>query len=360
MILGIIINFSILFTFIIFAYFLLEHAQEKRAYIIEYRPIIVGLAATFISLILMKTSITFDDGLIGDNRNISILLAGLLGGPYALLIASVLVGLFRFILFDVTVASVTSGIMLIVIGVTFFLVSLKIKMTYSNIHYYLLAQTICVAATLIFLQSNFLISIKLSLLFIFSNIIGFYVTFFVLNLFKNQFERIRIIERLAETDYTTELPNLRKFDEIFNNAIKNEKNFSILLVNIDDFKNINRTYGHLSADEVLFEIAKIIKDFSNKNEIYAGRIAGDEFCLLCYEAAPAIGIHFASDLFLKIRNSKFVLSDQQEVNATVSIGVASFPDNGQSIREIVWNLDKAVSIARTKKPIQVIHVNQIK
>lgn len=361
MLIGIIINFSVMFTFIIFSYFIYEYFQEKRTTYIEFQPFIIAIAATTISLFLMKTAVPFDSGLIGDNRNISILLAGLLGGPYAILIASILVGIFRIVLFDLTTISIISGINLIFIGLLLFLVSRKIPITIKNIHYFLLFQTFEIAVVLFFIQPDYSEAYKVVLFFSASNLIGFYITFIFIKLFHLQFERIRMIERIAKTDYLTDLPNIRNFHEKFEVALQTEKEFSILLIDIDDFKTINRRYGHTFGDELLQLLASRLNNFASANHAFPARVGGEEFYFLCYDAPPATGITLASEILSLIRHEPFTLSDGKEVSLSVSIGVASFPDNGMTVQSISHAVDQAAVTASHKDNslIKIVHANQI-
>lgn len=361
MIIGTIINFSIMFTFIIFSYFIFEYFQGKRTTYLELQPFIIAIVATAISLFLMKTAIPFHNGIIGDNRNISILLAGLLGGPYAILISSILIAVFRVVLFELTVISVISGLNLIFIGLILFFISRKIPITIKNIHYFLLLQTVEIGVVLFLIQPNYSHAYNVVLFFILSNIIGFYITFIFIKLFHRQFERIRMIERIAKTDYLTDLPNIRNFHEKFEFALQTEKEFSILLIDIDDFKIINRRYGHTFGDELLQALAGRLSAFASTNNAFPARVGGEEFYFLCYDAPPATGITLASEILSLIRNEPFILSDGQEVSLSVSIGVASFPDNGETVQAISHAVDQATVTASHKDNslIKIVHANQI-
>lgn len=359
MILGIIINFSIMFTFTVFSYFILQTLQEKNLFPIDLKPFFVGMMATIISILLMKTAVAFDDGLILDNRNISILFAGLIGGPYALLLASVLVGIFRIFFMDVSTVSLISGLNIIFIGIVMFFFAYRKNITFKNIQFFLFFQTIEVAVVLFFLDSTIAGAFKFSAIYITSNLISFYTTFYVIKLLYRQFERIRTIQHLADTDYVTDLANNRKFHEVLKQAFSTENSFSVLLIDIDQFKTLNRRYGHAYGDEILFELAKRIKTFTADTSTFAARASGEEFYLLCYDAPPAIGIHQATDFALMIRNQPFVLSNGIEVSVTVSIGVSTYPDNGHSIRSIESAANSAVVAAGLKGTTKVMHANQL-
>lgn len=357
MILAIIINFSIMFTFIVFSYFLLEYLREKNNFLGDLQPFIVGMSATVISLLLIKTSLHLPSGFIADSRNVSILISGLLGGPYALLLASTLVGICRIFFFDFSTISLISGLNIIFLGVIIFLISTKKKITFKNIHYFLFFQTFEISCVLLYLSPTIEKSIEVIIIFSATNLIGFYITFFVLKLFNHQFERIRTIQNLAETDYVTDLPNTRKFQTMMTSALNTEKYFSVLLIDIDQFKNINRQYGHSSGDEILREFANHFKKFAMENNSLPARVSGDELYLLCYDAPPAIGLNYAIELALQIREKQFILSTGDTVQITVSIGVSSYPDNGTTTLKLFAAAEEATIDARLKNTVKISHAN---
>ena len=358
MILDIIINLSVMFTFIIFSYFVLEYYQEKRPDFSDLRPFIIGVVATGISLVLMQTALNFEKNIFVDTRNISILISGLLGGPAAILLSSILVGFFRMFFFEVNPTSFMAGGTTIVLGFIFFFLSFKKPINYKNSHFYLAIQTIVTAILLFFLE-GYKNPLFISIIFVIMNVTGFYLIYFVLKLFKRQFERIRVIEKLSETDYTTDLPNNRKFDSMLERAIKTQQPFSLLLIDIDQFKMLNLRYGHEAGDELLRELAERLKSFSKTHLAFPARISGEEFSLLCYDAAPAVGVHYATELMLMIRDEPFMISNGESVQLSVSIGVASYPDNGETVKELTNAVDEAMNAASVLGRSHVVHLNQV-
>ena len=95
---------------------------------------------------------------------------------------------------------------------------------------------------------------------------------------KNQ----ELLEQKAERDSLTDLYNKAKMHKLVEKHIQQEdmQEGAFLIIDIDDFKSINDTYGHLYGDEVLIKIANAIL-ISAGMEDYAGRIGGDEFCVFC-------------------------------------------------------------------------------
>ncbi|VEI05149.1 Stalked cell differentiation-controlling protein [Kurthia zopfii] len=360
MLLGVIINFSLMFTFIVFSYFVLEYFREKQPFFIDLQPFIVSIISTIISLLLMKTAYPFDHGFIGDLRNVSILISGLIGGPIALLLTSILVGFFRMFFFEIGPTSFVSGATIIILGFIIFFVALKKQITYKNVHYYLIFQTVITCSIVFFLESRITRIFEMITFAVITNVIGFYVTIFVLKLFYKQFERIRMIEKLAETDYITDLPNNRKFKEVFQETLKEEQPFTFLLIDIDDFKLLNKKHGHASGDEMLYQLACRLKTFAQEHDGFAARVGGEEFYILFYEAAPATAIQYATEIMIQVRDEPFKLLNGSSANLTVSIGLASFPDNGETIPELVDAIDHATMTASSRGKNNILHANLLK
>lgn len=365
MIISILKNFSIMFTFTVLSYFLFETTRLRRFTTYkEFLPFIIGVLATAISIILMKTSIPYKDSILGDLRNICILIAGLLGGPLAILLSSTLIGIFRIFAFDLSIFSLSIGLNLIVFGLILTLITYLKPMNLRNIHYYLLFTIIEITFSLIiFLPNTYDASDKFHIIFFFIviTIITFYITLAVLLLFHNQFTRTRKIEKLAETDFVTNLPNSRKFQEIAQLALMQQKEFSVLLIDIDQFKRFNRIHGHFFGDEILLLLANHLQNFANQHNAFAARTTGKHFYLLCHDAPPAMGIHLANLFILEVAARSFTLSNNTIVKITVSAGISSYPDNGHTIQDILLSAMHAKETSSSEDSIsQINHENLLK
>ena len=118
-------------------------------------------------------------------------------------------------------------------------------------------------------------------------------------------------------DALTGVYNRSKFDYTLKKKIKGKMDFALILMDIDDFKKINDTYGHEFGDEVLREIGDVLLYFEQmKNEAF--RVGGEEFCILldCNKRMDAI--NNAELIRLKIQSLVF----SQDKKVTVSMGVA--------------------------------------
>lgn len=135
------------------------------------------------------------------------------------------------------------------------------------------------------------------------------------------FEEIKI---LANSDYLTGHFNRRYFFDkaykIYDKARKDDTNLSVALLDVDNFKKINDTYGHDVGDLVLKHLSKLIKN-EIECEKLASRFGGEEFCLL-FEKQDSLSVLKILENFRKVVEKGFIkLVDDKKIYYTVSIGV---------------------------------------
>jgi len=150
------------------------------------------------------------------------------------------------------------------------------------------------------------------------------------------------LERLANTDYLTNLYNRRRFfqaaAEEFAGASRSRNPISITLIDLDYFKRINDTYGHLVGDHALIHVAKIIRTHCRVSDV-AARYGGEEFVIL----HPSIDRNNAFKVAERIRKAveaKPYAIEGDEINMTLSAGVV---DN--KIRNGVKRIDDILGLA---------------
>jgi diguanylate cyclase (GGDEF)-like protein len=131
------------------------------------------------------------------------------------------------------------------------------------------------------------------------------------------------LERLANTDYLTNLYNRRRFfhaaEEEFANSVTSGKPISITLIDLDFFKRVNDTHGHLVGDSVLIHIAHLIRSQCRVSDV-AARYGGEEFVIL----HPSIGRYDAFLIVERIRKGVEAapyVRDGNEIDVTISAGV---------------------------------------
>lgn len=131
------------------------------------------------------------------------------------------------------------------------------------------------------------------------------------------------LEKLATTDFLTDLANHQSF-YIYLEALKKqskrvEQPVGMALIDIDNFKIINDTYGHLVGDKILRELAILLKSEIRSTD-YAARYGGEEFVVVFPNTSLQDAIRLAERIREKVASHRFIL-DQQILSVTVSIGV---------------------------------------
>ncbi len=166
-------------------------------------------------------------------------------------------------------------------------------------------------------------------------------------------ERARLLhqlERLAVTDGLTGLYNYRHFHERYQEEVRRARRyqipFAVMLVDLDNFKQVNDEYGHLEGDAVLVQVAELIRRTVRETEIIA-RYGGDEFALLLPATNLQGARHTAERLLQTVRNHRFTTTEGEPVpTLTLSIGLAAYSDSSDSPVEILEKADEALETAK--------------
>ncbi|MFH1768223.1 MAG: GGDEF domain-containing protein [Candidatus Omnitrophota bacterium] len=164
-------------------------------------------------------------------------------------------------------------------------------------------------------------------------------------------ERIDLYKKLQELsihDSLTQIYNRRYFMERFYEEFERAKKFSLplsfLMVDIDYFKKINDTYGHIVGDVVLREIARILKD-SIRTIDFVARMGGEEFAVILTETNKKNTLAVAKRIVKEIASSKLKAFDET-LKVTISIGAASYPENTADSDMLIEVADKALYQAK--------------
>ena len=169
--------------------------------------------------------------------------------------------------------------------------------------------------------------------------------------FALSFQRIKLykdVELLAITDSLTEVHTRRyfmdRFQEEMNRAVMRKTQLSIVMIDVDHFKNFNDQYGHLTGDRILKRVGQIIRESIREIDI-AGRYGGEEFCVVLPETDLDGALLAAERIRIAARDSVIKAYDHS-VKVTVSLGVASFPSGGSQSDELLDNADWALYRAK--------------
>ncbi|TXT38398.1 MAG: diguanylate cyclase/phosphodiesterase [Comamonadaceae bacterium] len=157
------------------------------------------------------------------------------------------------------------------------------------------------------------------------------------------------LEYYAMHDPLTGLYNRRQFNNILEYEIgrseRHHHEFALLMLDLDDFKDINDSYGHASGDDALCGVAEILREQVRKGDM-AARIGGDEFAILLMETGRDGATTVASALGSALRERVFTAPDGKHFHLTVSIGIAIFPVDAQNETDMLAGADVAMFRAK--------------
>jgi diguanylate cyclase (GGDEF)-like protein len=162
-------------------------------------------------------------------------------------------------------------------------------------------------------------------------------------LFDKQVQYRRTAESLASTDSLTLLATRRALMAGINREISRAKRslpnlFSVLMVDVDDFKKYNDSYGHVAGDILLQNVSSIIRGSVRASDL-AGRFGGEEILVLLAGVKKTNGASVMAE--------RWRARIEAETNVTVSIGVASYPAEGRDVQELIHAADTAMYQAKT-------------
>jgi diguanylate cyclase (GGDEF)-like protein len=154
----------------------------------------------------------------------------------------------------------------------------------------------------------------------------------------------KALKLLAETDDSTGFKNKRAFNKSLETeyltAQRYSRNFSVMMIDADNLKETNDTFGHGAGDRLIMLIASIIKDNLRAADVIS-RYGGDEFLVLLPETEPRQAREAAEKVRLAIQNAAFDMNGNQ-VRTTVSIGIAGFPADTGNKEVLLDCADKAL------------------
>lgn len=161
---------------------------------------------------------------------------------------------------------------------------------------------------------------------------------------------------LATTDGLTELYNHRYFQEQIRMQVEQAKryssNFSLIIIDIDFFKKFNDTFGHQSGDAVLRQVAQTLKKNVRATDIVC-RYGGEEMSIILPNTSKDEAFSTAQKICERVASKKFKLTGDKETHVTISLGVATFPFDGDTASAIIESADKRLYTAKNSGRNQV-------
>lgn len=163
------------------------------------------------------------------------------------------------------------------------------------------------------------------------------------------------LEELSSHDPMTGLYNRRKFEDYLKYEIirstRNQRGFSVIMADLDNFKYVNDAYGRPVGDLMLKELTTQIRAGLRKGDVLA-RLGGDEFAILLPETSLENGFKVANKLHIALKDAEFELPTGT-ISCTASFSLVSFPEDGRSEAEMLAAMDAVLLKAKSRGKNQV-------
>lgn len=166
-------------------------------------------------------------------------------------------------------------------------------------------------------------------------------------------QKTDLLEHLSLVDGLTGLANRRQFDEKLAQLIsyvdRNHRSLSLLMIDIDYFKQYNDIYGHVKGDYALKSVARILRNGASRPLDFVARYGGEEFVVLLLDATPDEGQRVAEKLRLSVENANIAHDGSDKNQLTISVGVshvnASHKENTQ-VTDFIQDADQCLYLAK--------------
>ena len=162
-----------------------------------------------------------------------------------------------------------------------------------------------------------------------------------------------LMEKLRDTslkDPMTGLYNRRFLDEFIDKVMKQaqreKETYCVLMLDVDFFKMVNDTYGHDVGDKVIMEIGSLVRNSIRSSDMGI-RYGGEEFVVMLRNTTEEGALKIANDIHSSFAQLVFDVGNGEKMQKTMSIGVAKFPQDGDSIWKCIKYADTALYVAKT-------------
>lgn len=167
---------------------------------------------------------------------------------------------------------------------------------------------------------------------------------------------------LANTDEVTGLFNQRKLasdlEETIKEHKKENKQFSVMFIDIDHFKVVNDKYGHIVGSQMLIQIGKVLRKLlRDSDSIY--RFGGDEFVVLMTDVPTAIVHKVALRILNSVKEMDFKIENGDIHKLSLSIGIAEYPKNAKTAKELINFADEMMYESKKSGRGKVFHLEEV-
>ncbi|OFD53088.1 diguanylate cyclase [Bacillus mycoides] len=315
------VNMTIILSFIFVGAQLLRDKPLKEGFSF-WQKCLVGILTGILSILLMHFGVHIENIML-DLRYLAVILAVIIGGPIASSITVMIILITRIIFTEYSLASELAGYTIVAIGIGVTLIwRIKISIFPKWIWFNVYSLSILILPLYILFKDIYVV-----VLYLVCCIVAAYITFVSASYVLQSNELFQKMKHYATIDALTNLGNVRQFDLEMNRHIgsKYMKNDSLclLLIDIDHFKYVNDTYGHLAGDEVLKQVGRILLENAPfPNLVF--RKGGEEFALLLPKKRLAFGTRIGEQIRLAVENHPFQLKNGKKIKITISVGISEY------------------------------------
>lgn len=343
-------NLCIIMSFTYVINYIMSHSAilPRSAFVRQW---IAGISGGLLGTLLMVYSVKLDDTLILDLRALPLILIAFIFGPLPALIASVLIGIGRIIFFDLNTASLSAGVNVVLIAlVCGWLSTLRLK-PYTKLVWMTLYTMLQTSALIYWLmpEPGRLFWVNLVPVFWFASCLGVFVFYNFYYHLRSTNDAMRKLRTMVTRDFLTGTGNARHFDAqalvMFKRANREALPLSLLIIDIDFFKQVNDTYGHAAGDAVLKQLVTLLERHARPQDTVS-RNGGEEFSLLLADLDIDASIAIAEQIRSGVASYPFELPDGTSIQLTISIGVSSFPSHAKNLNDLVQRADEALYRAK--------------
>jgi diguanylate cyclase len=309
----------------------------------------IGFISGLIGIILVFFGVQLKGAIVVDFRYISLIVSSIYGGPIASIIAGIIIAVFRAFFMGTSYASVMGALFALSVSIGCGIIS---KIKYGRKTKWILM--VFYSQIISFFSLKVVTPSKQDLIWIFTPyclsflFLGFLVYYYS-DTISLANKHIRHLKEESTKDFLTELNNVRSFDILYNTALKEaeekSQTLSIILIDIDHFKRVNDTYGHQAGDNILKQLGEILNQGCRSFDIVS-RNGGEEFSVILTNCTNLKAYDIAERIRKRVEEHPFFINEDKQINITISLGIATYPDSAEDNESLFKNADKALYKAK--------------
>lgn len=319
-------NFTLLTSFLFFGNMVRSRFLNGRVRF-NQNLFISGVVLGLFGLLLMHFTFPINSLVVADFRQLAIIVSVYLGGAVSGFWTTLIIAVYRLIfLHGLSSASILGASNAVL---TFLVAVWLLPQRKFQLRKWVLTLVLSLAVTLstfyITLHENVVaVLVPFSLIF---TLAGMF-TYYMLRYLKRSDDLLHMMKEAAHRDFLTGLHNLRAFEAFFDSKVEasyiEPSVFSLLVVDIDYFKQVNDTYGHAAGDAVLSQLADVLRETFHPGD-YIARKGGEEFVIIVDDCGIDKVRQVAERLRRNVENRIFHLPEGDSIRLTISIGASVYP-----------------------------------